>query len=215
MIKKELLNNNGFINLVINETDNYWKRFFIVIQKTHFLAFKYPKMIIFLMCIFLAIVFFQNTFFSEIILHLGYMEYAGIFISGLLFSFGFTTPFATAIFIIMKPENVFLIAIIAGFGAVLSDLIIFKFVNFSFEEEFQKLRKERPFLFVKNRINSNLKPLHVNYLSVIFAGVLLASPLPDEAGITILTGLSKISMIKLIILSFFFKTSGILILLLL
>ncbi|MDD3084081.1 MAG: hypothetical protein PHP82_03600 [Candidatus ainarchaeum sp.] len=209
------LDEKGSINLVVNESDNYWKRFFLVIQGTHLLAFKYPKLIIFSLCIVLAIIFFQNDFFLQIVSHLGYMEYAGVFISGLLFSFGFTTPFATAVFIIMKPENVFLIAILAGFGAVLSDLIIFKFVNFSFEEEFQKLRKERPFLFVKHRINSNFKSVHVNYFSIVFAGILLASPLPDEAGITILAGLSKISIVKLIILSFFFKTIGILILLLL
>jgi len=212
---RDSLGDKGSINLVVNETDNYWKKLFLVVQRTHLLAFKYPKLIIFSACIIMTFVFFQNDFFSEMVLHLSYMEYAGVFISGLLFSFGFTTPFATAIFIIMKPANVFLLAIIAGLGAVLSDLIIFKFVNFSFEEEFQKLRKERPFLFVKQRIDSNLKPIHVNYVSIIFAGILLASPLPDEAGITILAGLSKISTLKLIVLSFFFKTTGILILLLL
>ncbi|MDD4250944.1 MAG: hypothetical protein PHX27_02010 [Candidatus ainarchaeum sp.] len=202
-------------NLVITEPISYWNRFSLVIKRTHILAFKYPKLILFSFCILLAIFLFQNDFFSEMILHLGYLEYAGVFISGLLFSFGFTTPFATAVLIMLKPEYVLFSAIIAGVGAVLSDLIIFKFVKFSFEEEFIKLRKERPFLFVKKTVNSKLKPIHVNYLSIVFAGFLLASPLPDEAGIIILTGLSKISTMRLAILSFFFKTIGILFLLLL
>ena len=213
------MNNNssekGFFDLVINEPNSYWKIIILTIKKTHLLAFKYPKLILFSICIILAYFAFQNEFFSGIILHLGHLEYAGVFISGLLFSFGFSTPFATAIFIILKPENIILTTLIAGTGALISDLIIFKFVKFSFEEEFEELRKERPFLFIKQRMNSNLHPVHVNYLTMIFAGILLASPLPDEAGITILSGISKINLLKLAILSFIFKTIGIFILLIL
>ncbi len=205
----------GFFDLIIDEPDSYWKQFYLLVKRSHLLAFKYPKLIVFSLCIVLAYFVFQNDFFSGIILYLGYLEYAGVFISGLLFSFGFTTPFATAIFILLKPEFILLSAIIAGVGATISDTIIFKFVKFSFEDEFGKLKKERPFLFIKNRIDSKFHEVHVNYFSMIFAGILLASPLPDEAGITILSGLSKINTLKLIILSFVFKTIGIFILLLL
>ncbi len=203
----------GFNNFIIQETEPYKKQARLVAEGTKLLAFKYPKLIIFTICIILSYLIFQNELFSEIVSHLGVLSYAGTFITGLLFSFGFTTPFATVIFIKMNPENIFLSAIIAGIGALISDLTIFKFVQFSFEEEFKKLRKERPFLFIKSNMNAYIKEKNINYLTLAFAGFLLASPLPDEAGITLLTGMAKMSTKTLAIISFVFKTIGIFILL--
>ena len=65
-----------------------------------------------------------------------------MFITGLLFSFGFTSPFAVAILLAMKPDNILLFAIIGGIGATISDVLIYKFVKFSFENEFLELKKK-------------------------------------------------------------------------
>ena len=48
-----------------------------------------------------------------------------------------------------------------------------------------------------------------------FAGILIASPLPDEAGVTMLAGLTKISVKSLALISFILNTLGIIILLIL
>jgi hypothetical protein len=50
--------------------------------------------------------------------------------------------------------------------------------------------------------------------SYVLAGILIASPLPDEAGITMLAGFSKISEKAIIGISFVLNTVGIFILLL-
>ncbi|MDD3083873.1 MAG: hypothetical protein PHP82_02515, partial [Candidatus ainarchaeum sp.] len=60
------MNNNssekGFFDFVINEPDSYWKIIILTIKKTHLLAFKYPKLILFSICIILAYFAFQNEF---------------------------------------------------------------------------------------------------------------------------------------------------------
>jgi len=53
------------------------------------------------------------------------------------------------------------------------------------------------------------------YLMYAFAGILIASPLPDEAGVTMLAGLTKISVKSLALISFILNTLGIIILLML
>jgi hypothetical protein len=142
------------------------------------------------------------------------MSYAGIFICGLLFAFGFTTPFAIAILLNLEIENVFLAAMIGGLGALISDLIIFRFVKFSFEDEFEKLKDERPFLFIKSGLNKVFRPEIEHYLLLAFGGILFASPLPDEAAILVLVGLSEIDEKKLMIISYVCNTLGILLFLL-
>lgn len=65
-----------------------------------------------------------------------------MFLGGLLFSFGFTTPLAIVIFIEMAPTvNPIAGALIAGAGALISDMTIFEFVRFSFVDELHRLKR--------------------------------------------------------------------------
>ena len=52
------------------------------------------------------------------------------------------------------------------------------------------------------------------YLIYSFAGLVIASPLPDELGITLMAGFSKIKPLKLFLISFTFNTLGIIVMLL-
>ena len=52
------------------------------------------------------------------------------------------------------------------------------------------------------------------YLLYTFAGIFIASPLPDEVGVTILAGLTRISQFSLALVGFTCNTIGIFILLL-
>jgi len=205
----------GFIGLAFDAEKKYKKQVFLVLDRLNFLKFKYPKMLLFVLCIIAAYFFFSSDYLSWITSHLGVMSYAGVFICGLLFSFGFTTPFSIAILLKLNFENIFLAAIIGGFGALISDLIIFRFVKFSFEDEFRKMKNERPFLFLRNGVHKTFNPRITNYLLLAFAGILFASPLPDEAAILLLVSLSKINEAKLAIISFIFNTFGILLILML
>lgn len=175
---------------------------------------KYPKTILLILCIFAAYIIFSNSAITEIISHSGSFGYLGSFIAGLFFSFGFTTPFSIGYFLQLNPENILVNALIGGFGAMISDLFIFSVIRFSFLDEFNKLEKTKPIKYISNLIDKSFGHKIKSYLLYIFAGIIIASPLPDEVGVTMLAGLSKIKPISLGILSFIFNSLGILIILL-
>jgi hypothetical protein len=204
-----------FVHFLKHETTFYANHALLIVKRTKLFAYKYPKLILFLMFALIAYYLFNNELFSNIISNLGTYKYVGEFIGGLLFSFGFTTPIAIAIFLKLSPNNIFLAAMIGGCGALIADLIIFKFIKFSFEDEFKKLKKERPFLFMKKNIMGHINPKLSHYITFAFAGILFASPLPDEAAVLVLAGISKINIKSLAVISFIFNSIGILILLLL
>jgi uncharacterized membrane protein YdjX (TVP38/TMEM64 family) len=165
------------------------------------------------LAIILAYILFRNPFIQDPISHLGTLGYFSIFIAGMLFAFGFTAPFSVGFFITLNPSNVWIAGIIGGFGALVSDLIIFNTIKISFEDEFKRLRNSKSFVKIKGLIERNLNERIKVYLMYVFAGILIASPLPDEIGVTMLAGLTKISTRMLVTISFFLNTMGIVILL--
>ncbi len=178
-------------------------------------SIKYPKIFLLTLTIILAYLLFSQTsitkYLQETTENQGYFL---IFIGGLLFSLGFTTPFSIGLFLSLSPNNLFLASIIGGAGALISDLFIFKIIKISFLNEFKELEKTilmKEIFKETHKIPRKIK----HYLLYIFAGIIIASPLPDEFGITMLAGLSTIKTIPLSILSFTFNTLGILILLIL
>jgi len=143
------------------------------------------------------------------------ISYIGTFISGLLLSFGFSAPLAVGFFITLKPESILLTAIIGGLGALISDLFIFNVIKTSFKEEFERLEKTKIMKELSHSIKNHLSHKIRNYILYTFAGILIASPLPDEAGVTILAGLTHIKQKMLAIIAFILHATGILIILLL
>lgn len=177
--------------------------------------FKYPKILGFIIAIILAYVIFRNPYISGFVSHLGRLSYFGSFIAGMLFAFGFTAPFSVGFFVTLNPSNIWLTGIIAGLGALASDLFIFKLIRISFEEEFTRLGNVKLIKKVSRSIEKSVGKKIKVYLMYSIAGFLIASPLPDEAGIIMLAGLTKIKISILSILSFVLNTIGILIVLML
>jgi hypothetical protein len=173
---------------------------------------KYPKLIVLVIAIISAYLIFSKYDSNGLIVKLGTMGYAIYFIAGIFFAFGFTAPFSAGIFITSNPENIILAGILGGFGALIADLLIFKFIKFSFMDEFDKLRKSKHSKKIINTFRKSPFAKLESYLMYAFAGILIASPLPDEAGIIILAGLSKIKQKTLAVISFFLNTVGILVL---
>jgi len=176
--------------------------------------FRYPKLFILLIAIIASYLIFSNSNISEVVKNLGTLNYLGIFLAGLLFSFGFTTPFAIGFFLTTSPENIFLAAIIGGFGALLSDFIIFRIIKVSFMDEFNSLEKTRPLKNIIDLVKHHIPTKIKIYLLYVFSGIIIASPLPDELGVTMLAGLTHIKNSVFIIISLICNTLGILIMLL-
>ncbi|MDO8467559.1 MAG: hypothetical protein Q7S56_01260 [Nanoarchaeota archaeon] len=173
--------------------------------------FPYKKLFILIVLAILAYIIFRNPEVQSFVSSLGSLKYLGIFIAGMLFTFGFTTPFAVGFFIILNPSNPFLVAIIGGIGALLGDLLIFSFIRFSFMDEFKRLEKTRVIMSLRKEMKLHLSHRIRLYTLYTLAGIIIASPLPDEAGVIMLAGLTHIKIKIMAVISFTFNTLGILI----
>jgi len=96
-----------------------------------------------------------------------------------------------------------------GLGALLADLTIFKIVRFSFEDEIKRLSKERRFLNIERKLPNIMK----KYAMVVLGGLIIALPLPDEIGVSMLALSLKIKMKTFIVFSYLLNTAGIIFLL--
>lgn len=127
------------------------------------------------------------------------------FIAGLFFTSAFTTaPAITALGIIAKSSGHILpIAIIGGLGALLGDLIIFSFIRDRLSEDI---------FFVLGKEGKQVRHLfHIRlfrWFTFLFAGFIIASPLPDELGLALM-GISKTRASLLIPTSLLFNSFGI------
>jgi len=175
--------------------------------------FRYPKIVAFAISIIIAYFIFSNPIIKDSVSHLGTLSYVGVFIAGALFTLGFTSPFAAGFFITLNPLNILLSAAIGGLGALAGDMLIFYFIRVSFMDEFNRLKKTKLIRNIQKLIEKKLGHKIRIYLMYAFAGFLIASPLPDEAGVTMLAGLTTIKAFTLARISYILNSLGILILL--
>ena len=175
--------------------------------------FKYPKLTILAIAIMLAYIVFTNQPFTEQINKIDRITYGSIFLAGMLYSFGFTAPFAVGIFILLEPGNIFLSSIIGGAGSLFSDLLIFSFIKISFLDEFNELKKTSLIKKLDSFMDKSLSEGIRRKLLYAIAALVIASPLPDEIGVSMLAGLTTIKNIEFAFISFFLNAFGILMIL--
>lgn len=127
------------------------------------------------------------------------------FISGLFFTSAFTTaPSIVALTEIAKESSIYLVAIFGGMGALLGDIVIFKFIKDRVAEDIDFLIRK-----TKTRRFFTIFRLHIwKWLTPFIGGLIIASPLPDEIGLMML-GLSKVRISIFIAVSLVFNTLGI------
>jgi len=144
--------------------------------------------------------------FHALLLNLGSFGYLGAFIAGMLFVSTFTVATGAVILLVLAEKlSPLEIGIIAGFGAVLGDFTIFKFVKDGLANEIQEVYKKI------DHNNNLLKLLHTKYFSWMFpvlGAIVIASPLPDEIGVSLL-GIGKMKTYQFLIFSFILNAVGI------
>jgi hypothetical protein len=139
------------------------------------------------------------------------MGYIGTFLAGLLYPYALTSAAGTGILLILaKEQNLLLAGAIAGVGALISDVVLFFFVTHGFGNEVQELSKEKVVRTVNGWIPASIRL----YLLASFAGLLIASPLPTEIGIMLMSSIKKISVKKFAIIACILHASAIFIILL-
>ncbi len=179
------------------------------------LKIKYPKLLLlFLVYIITISLFYSKRIylpFHDFLASFGYLE---IFLGGIFYAYSFTAAPATVMLLALaKQYSLIPAAIVAGVGALSSDIIIFLFVRYSINDEVEKLKKEKITILIRGMIKK-LFGSFINYLQPIIASFLIASPLPTEIGVVLLSTMKELSVKNFLLIVYLLHTLGIYIVLL-
>lgn len=162
-------------------------------------------------CIFIVIsigvafYLFESGAMHRFTLALAGYQWVGSFFAGVLFTSLFTTaPAIVVLGELATEQSVLQVALVGALGAMVGDLILFNLVRDRIAEDIafmlSQVRVRRLRALFKTKLFHSLTP---------FIGALvIASPLPDELGLTLL-GLSKISERTFLVISFVMNAVGI------
>ena len=156
----------------------------------------------------IAVTFVQSGFLSAILDSSRNFFPLEAFIAGVFFTSIFTTaPAIVALGHIAQGHSVILTALVGAAGAVIGDLIIFRFMRDEFSEHLLEVIESKK---LKVRLRALRRVRLFRWFSFLTAGLILASPLPDELGISIL-GFTKPRLSFFIPFSYLFNFLGILV----
>ena len=169
-------------------------------------SYRYKNITFLFFSLCLAFFIFRNEALHSFLLHLGTLGYLGAFLAGMLFVSTFTVATGAIILLVLAESlSPIEIGIIAGLGAVVGDFAIFRFVK-------DDLAREIRDIYNKFDGGNHLKKvLHTKYFSWTFpvlGAAIIASPLPDEIGVSLM-GISKMSTVKFLLISFLLNAIGI------
>lgn len=152
-----------------------------------------------------AIWFAETGLTNEVVGFFSFAPIIGVFIAGMFFTSLFTT--APAIVLLGNFAHIIplpILATVGGFGAMLGDYVIFRFIKGHVSEDIAYLLS----FTRKNRFSMIFKTRLFRYFVPFIGALVIASPLPDEIGIVML-GLSKMSSRVFFMLSFTMNAAGI------
>lgn len=176
-----------------------------LINKNLWKKWKYKNTTYLLLSVIAFIFFLEGEFIQFFIRGIGNLGYIGSFISGILFVSVFTIAPASAIlFDITKILNPYLVAISAGAGAMLGDYLILRILKDKVFEELMPLFRNMHKSFLGTIFSSPF----FTWLIPIIGAFMIASPFPDEIGISLM-GLSKIKNWQFLLITFSLNSIGI------
>lgn len=175
----------------------------------HYRNWRYKNTSMLIISVVVCLLFAKTQVFQDIAHFIGIFGYIGIFLTGILFVSTFTvTPAILMLFNIVDIHHPVETAIIAGLGAVVGDYIIFRFIKDGvFKELLPLFRKMN-----KRKVRLIFKSPYFAWLLPVFGAIVIASPLPDELGVSML-GLTKINKWQFFALTYILNTIGILLIL--
>lgn len=153
---------------------------------------------------FIAVILSASGFIHLAIDFFGSLPIAS-FISGIFFTSVFTVaPASVAFASLTSTGSPHLVAIWGGLGAMCGDLILFFFIRDRFTDDLMNSLKPR----LAKRFLSSFHLGFLKWISPFLGAIIIASPLPDEFGLTLM-GLSKVRIAVLMPISFVMNTFGI------
>ena len=152
-----------------------------------------------------AFIISRLPFFAIIIKDISLLGLFGAFLSGMLFASTFTVATGGLLLIsLANTLNPFGLVFASACGAVFADILIFYFVKDNVSAEITPV-------YEKFLAHHHLKKiLHTRYFSwtlPVLGAIVIASPLPDELGVSLM-GISSMTATKFAMVSFFSHTLG-------
>jgi hypothetical protein len=134
------------------------------------------------------------------------LELIGSFVAGMFFTSIFTTaPAIATLGELSLGQPILLTAALGAAGAVVGDLLIFRFVKDRIASDILLLLEHRSTF---KRFGALFKLRFFRWFTYLLGGIIIASPLPDELGISLL-GFSHMNTRYFIVLSFVFNFLGV------
>lgn len=130
----------------------------------------------------------------------------GSFLAGVFFTSAFTiSPASVAIAELSHTMSMWVLAFCGACGAVVGDMILFLFIRDRFADDLERALRA----YHDRKLTRFFHRKFFHWLTPLIGAFIIASPLPDEMGITML-GISKIRTRNLIIISFIMNFAGVL-----
>lgn len=167
------------------------------------------RLFLFMLSVFFAVLLLRSDAMHGFIADIGSIGYIGAFFAGAFFTTGLTILPAFAILAVLAETlNPWILALIAGFGAALMDVVLIAIVQ---KHAVQHVRVFAPRLFHKVRkLHRHKSP--VRHLLPVIGGVLLAMPgLPDEVALTFMSA-GQVRPRKFFLYAFLSKFTAVLVL---
>lgn len=163
---------------------------------------------IIVLSVIVAILLIKTGTIEEILKQTREVWFLDSFIAGMFFTSVFTTvPAMVALGeIAQSSQSLLLVAMLGGLGALCGDLIIFRFMRDRFGEDIIRLMRDSG----NSRLRSIVRLKFFRWLTFFLGALVIASPLPDELGLTMM-GFSKTKTSLFIPVSFVFNSLGILV----
>lgn len=157
--------------------------------------------------VFVAVNLASSGAIERFLANTGNIVFLESFMAGIFFTSIFTVAPATVAIVEIAKSGTPLweLAIFGGLGAMVGDLLIFRFVRDRISEDIANLIGER-----KGRWLKVLKLKSFRWVAALAGGIVIASPLPDEFGLTLI-GFAHIKTKHFLPLSFLFNSIGILV----
>jgi len=168
-------------------------------------SWKYKNLTIFFASILFAFVLTRLEIFHQLLFSLGNWGYVGAFFAGMLFVISFTAATgAVILFILAEQLTPWEIGLIAGLGAMVGDLTIFRFIKDGLVNELEPLYER----FGGSHVSHVLHSKYFHWTLPLIGALIIASPFPDEIGVSLM-GISKMKTYKFVFISFLLNFIGI------
>ena len=172
---------------------------------TRWRNWKYKNTTLLIISLGLFFYFAQSDVVQAVVKSVGSLGYIGALIAGIFFVSTFTAaPAAVVMFKLAEYLNPLEVALFAGIGAMIGDYLIFRFLKDRVYDELQPAFTRMGGKYLVDLF----KTPYFAWLLPLIGAIIIASPLPDEAGISIL-GLSKLNKWQFLIISFLLNATGI------